>query len=57
MKINQRYIKVFVLYLISSLISNILVKNNNLIKVMSQILIGYTLFALGLKYLKKLKIN
>ncbi|MFD3220622.1 hypothetical protein ACQ23P_12535 [Staphylococcus cohnii] len=57
MKINQRYIKVFVLYLISNLISNILVKNNNLIKVMSQIFIGYTLFALGLKYLKKLKTN
>ncbi|HHB0440260.1 hypothetical protein NGH84_12675 [Staphylococcus saprophyticus] len=55
MKINQRYIKVFVLYLISILISNLFIRNNNLLKTILQTTTGYTVFALGLKYLKKYK--
>ncbi|MEB6570829.1 hypothetical protein [Staphylococcus auricularis] len=55
MKINQRYVKVLVLFSISNLISNTLVKNDNFFKFIVQTLLGYTVFAFGLKYLKKLQ--
>ncbi|HCY2886179.1 TPA: hypothetical protein O1I13_000452 [Staphylococcus aureus] len=59
MKLNQRYVKVFALYFASIVTANIVVKNNNLIKTLIQTLIqtlaGYTVFAVGLKYLTKRK--
>ncbi|UMT75886.1 hypothetical protein ML437_00940 [Staphylococcus roterodami] len=55
MKLNQRYIKVFVLYFTSIITANIIVKNNNLIKTLVQTITGYTVFAIGLKYLTKHK--
>ncbi|MBE5661025.1 hypothetical protein HUZ99_05220 [Staphylococcus sp. SS87] len=55
MKLNQRYIKVFVLYFTSIITANIIVKNNNLIKTLVQTITGYTVFAIGLKYLTKRK--
>lgn len=60
MKLNQRYVKVFALYFASivtaSIVTaNIVVKNNNLIKTLIQTLAGYTVFAVGLKYLTKRK--
>ena len=58
MKLNQRYVKVFALYFVSIVTANIVVKNNNLIKTLIQTLAGYTVFAVGLKYLtKRKKIN
>ncbi|WP_261721879.1 MULTISPECIES: hypothetical protein [Staphylococcus] len=57
MKINQRYVKVFVLYFISVLLSNILMKDKNLVKILIQTIIGYIVFALGLKNLKRQKTN
>lgn len=57
MKLNQRYVKVFALYFVSIVTANIVVKNNNLIKTLIQTLAGYTVFAVGLKYLTKRKIN
>ena len=57
MKLNQRYVKVFALYFVSIVTANIIVKNNNLIKTLIQTIAGYTVFALGLKYLTKRKIN
>ena len=56
MKLNQRYVKVFALYFVSIVTANIIVKNNNLIKTLIQTIAG-TVFALGLKYLTKRKIN
>lgn len=55
MKLNQRYVKVFALYFASIVTANIVVKNNNLIKILIQTLAGYTVFAVGLKYLTKRK--
>lgn len=55
MKINQRYMKVFILYLISTLVSNFVIKSNNLFKTILQTVIGYTVFAVGLKYLKNIR--
>ena len=55
MKLNQRYVKVFALYFVSIVTANIVVKNNNLIKTLIQTLAGYTVFAVGLKYLTKRK--
>ncbi|BBD85054.1 TPA: hypothetical protein ACGI1V_000533 [Staphylococcus argenteus] len=55
MKVNQRYIKVFALYFASIVTANIVVKNNNLIKTLIQTITGYTVFAIGLKYLTKRK--
>ncbi len=57
MKLNQRYVKVFALYFVSIVTANIIVKNNNLIKTLIQTIAGYTVFAVGLKYLTKRKIN
>ncbi|HDB1233048.1 TPA: hypothetical protein O6D75_001095 [Staphylococcus aureus] len=55
MKLNQRYVKVFALYFVSNVTANIIVKNNNLIKTLIQTIAGYTVFAVGLKYLTKRK--
>ncbi|MGT0243639.1 hypothetical protein ACVNP1_00900 [Staphylococcus aureus] len=55
MKLNQRCVKVFALYFASIVTANIVVKNNNLIKTLIQTLAGYTVFAVGLKYLIKRK--
>lgn len=55
MKLNQRYVKVFALYFVSIVTANIIVKNNNLIKTLIQTIAGYTVFAVGLKYLTKRK--
>ncbi|MBO0927264.1 hypothetical protein J2P86_04810 [Staphylococcus sp. 30400_3112M30941] len=55
MKLNQRYVKVFALYFTSIITANTVVKNNNLIKTLVQTITGYTVFAIGLKYLTKRK--
>ncbi len=55
MKLNQRYVKVFALYFTSIITANIVVKNNNLIKTLVQTITGYTVFAIGLKYLTRRK--
>ena len=51
MKMNPRYVKVFFLYLVSAFISNRLTTNKSLCKTLMQGILGYGLFALGLKYL------
>ncbi|MCD0525594.1 hypothetical protein I5C36_01175, partial [Staphylococcus aureus] len=43
------------LYFVSIVTANIIVKNNNLIKTLIQTIAGYTVFAVGLKYLTKRK--
>ncbi|MBF2337078.1 hypothetical protein [Staphylococcus epidermidis] len=51
MKMNPRYVKVFFLYLVSTFISDCLTTNKSLCKTLMQGILGYGLFALGLKYL------
>lgn len=57
MKINQRYVKIFVLYFISVLFSNILMRDTSLVKILIQTITGYIVFAFGLKFLKRQEIN
>lgn len=51
MKLNPRYLKIFLLYLLSLLISNQFINAHKNYKVILQSIIGYTFFASGLKYL------
>ncbi|EKU45036.1 hypothetical protein, partial [Staphylococcus massiliensis] len=51
MKLNSRYLKVFILYIISMLVSNIFASHKSLYKTLLQGVLGYSVFALGLKYL------
>ncbi|EHJ08512.1 hypothetical protein [Staphylococcus simiae] len=55
MKVNTRYVQVFVLYLISVITSNIVTNSNSLIKTLVQTLTGFTVFSIGLRYLTKRK--
>jgi len=52
---NKRYIKVFVLYALSNIFSQVILRNFRFGKSLLQILMGYNLFALGLKYMTYLK--
>ncbi|MDU1272902.1 MAG: hypothetical protein E6976_00435, partial [Staphylococcus epidermidis] len=49
MKMNPRYVKVFFLYLVSTFISDRLTTKKSLCKTLMQGILGYGLFALGLK--------
>jgi len=51
MKINTKYVKVFFLYIVSTFISGRLTTDKALCKSLMQGILGYGLFALGLKYL------
>ncbi|WP_017176825.1 hypothetical protein [Staphylococcus massiliensis] len=51
MKLSSRYLKVFILYIISMLVSNIFASHKSLYKTLLQGVLGYSVFALGLKYL------
>jgi hypothetical protein len=51
MKLNSRYLKVFILYIISMFISNAFTSHKSLFKTFLQGILGYGVFALGLKYL------
>lgn len=51
MKFNKRYIKILFLYLLSTFISNIILKKTSLSNLLLKGVIGYAIFALGLKYL------
>lgn len=57
MKMNPRYVKVFFLYLVSTFISDRLTTKKSLCKTLMQGILGYGLFALGLKYLTLLRKN
>ncbi|MCS5431859.1 MULTISPECIES: hypothetical protein [Staphylococcus] len=58
MKLNFRYLKVFALYMTSTLISNFITPHKPLLKTLLQGILGYSVFALGLKYLTlKKRIN
>ncbi|WP_238508460.1 MULTISPECIES: hypothetical protein [Staphylococcus] len=57
MKWNSRYLKVFSLYMTSILISNFITPHNSLLKTLLQGILGYSIFALGLKYLTLKKKN
>ncbi|WP_229348895.1 hypothetical protein [Staphylococcus kloosii] len=54
---NKRYVKVFALYALCNVIPQLLTRGFKVKKSVPQILLGYTLFALGLKYLTYLKMN
>ncbi|WP_398573863.1 hypothetical protein [Staphylococcus kloosii] len=54
---NKRYVKVFVLYALCNVIPQLVTRSFKVKKSVPQILLGYTLFALGLKYLTYLKMN
>lgn len=55
MKINTRYVQVFVLYLTSVIISNVVTKSNSFCKTLIQTFTGFTVFSIGLRYLTKRK--
>lgn len=54
---NKRYVKVFVLYTLCNVISQTLTKSFKVKQSLSQMVMGYTLFALGLKYMTYLKMD
>lgn len=54
---NKRYVKVFVLYTLCNVISQTLTKSFKVKQSLSQTAMGYTLFALGLKYMTYLKMD
>ncbi|MDU9418627.1 hypothetical protein RCL10_08915 [Staphylococcus lloydii] len=57
MIMNKRYVKVFVLYALCNVIPQLLTRSFKAKKSLPQILLGYTLFALGLKYMTYLKMD
>ncbi|MEB5762540.1 hypothetical protein [Staphylococcus haemolyticus] len=58
MKLNSRYLKVFTLYMTSTLVSTFIISHKPFLKILLQGMLGYSVFALGLKYLTlKKRIN